>query len=250
MIEKILELETPDGDMAVLVKHPDGEGPFPVILLFHDGPGIREAIHDVVRRVASAGYYVVAPDRYHRYGRFVHVAPEDLMAAGMGSELMKRFFAMVMATTDDHVRADVDAVLAHLATERAAQPGPMGCIGYCNGVRSLLRTMSEHPGRFAAGAGLHPSFCVSEDADSPHLDVRRIEGQLYLALGEADHVASVEHNRPLLDEVHRLGTRGAVEILAGADHGFAVPGPNHHQAAAERAHSAALALFAPTLRPG
>ena len=71
--------------MCVMVKHLDGEGRFPVVLLFHDGPGVREATHSVVRRFADAGYYVVAPDRYHRHGRFVHVEPDALIAAGPDS---------------------------------------------------------------------------------------------------------------------------------------------------------------------
>ena len=158
MIEEILDISTPDGMMSVIAKRPGGDGPFPVVVLFHDGPGIREATHDVVRRIAAAGYYGLAPDRYHRYGRFVHVDPGDLMAAAPDSELMRSFFGMVMATTDDLVRRDVAALLDHLAAEPAAKQGPMGCIGYCNGVRTVLRAMSDHPDKFAAGVGLHPSF--------------------------------------------------------------------------------------------
>lgn len=243
MIEDILVISTPDGDMGVVAKRPAGDGPFPVVVLFHDGPGVRDATHDVVRRIAGAGYYVVAPDRYHRHGRFVYVEPRDLMAAAPDSELMQRFFSMVMATTDDLVRADVDALLCHLASDPAARQGPMGCIGYCNGVRTVLRAMSDHPDQLTAGVGLHPSFCVSPDDDSPHLAVSRVKGSLYVAFGEADHLASVEHNQPLIDELGKLKDRAVVEILPGADHGFAMPGPSYHEAAATRAYEQALALF-------
>jgi hypothetical protein len=64
----------------------------------------------------------------------------------------------------------------------------------------VLRTMSEHPSKFVAGVGFHPSFCVSPDDDSPHLCVSNVKGHLYFAIGEADHTASVEHNRPLIDD--------------------------------------------------
>lgn len=249
MFEQTLDLPTPDGVMGVIVKHPYGDGPFPAVLLFHDGPGVREATHYVARHFAAAGYYVVVPDRYHRFGRFVHVAPEDLMAAGRDSDLTRNFFRMVMATTDDHVRADVDAVLDHLAADPRVRPGSvMGCVGYCNGVRSVLRAMSDRPGLFVAGVGLHPSFCVSEGDDSPHLCVSGLSGDFYFAIGEADHTASVEHNRPLIDALHNLGGRATVEILPRADHGFAVPGPNYHEAAAIHAHKKAIELFDRTLK--
>jgi carboxymethylenebutenolidase len=254
MHEAILDLPTADGVMGVVAKRPDGAGPFPVVVLFHDGPGVRDATHELVRRIAAAGYYVVAPDRYYRYGRFVHVAPEELIAAEPDSKLMRDFFAMVMATTDDLIRADVDVLLDYLASDPAARPGRMGCIGYCNGARSVLRTVFDHPGRFAAGVGLHPSFCVSPDDDSPHACVSSLDGWFYFAFGEADHTASVEHNQPLIDALRTLGDRATVEILPGADHGFAVPGPKYHEAAATLAHDRAIELFNreldPRIRPG
>jgi carboxymethylenebutenolidase len=114
VVERILDIPTPDGAVAVIIKHPDGDGPFPVVLLFHDGPGLREATHHSARGLAGAGFFVATPDRYHRFGRFVSVKPEDLIASGPNSELMRSFFSMVMATTDDLVRADVDALLSHL----------------------------------------------------------------------------------------------------------------------------------------
>ena len=247
MHEEILNLSTPDGVMGVIAKHPDGERPLPAVLLFHDGPGVRDATHEVVRRFANAGYYVLAPDRYHRHGRFVHVKPEDLIAAAPDSELLQNFFKMVMSTTDDHVRADVDAVLDHLGSDPLAKKGSMGCIGYCNGARSVLRTMSEQAGLLVAGIGLHPSFCVSPGNDSPHLCVPSVAGRLYFAFGEADHTASIEHNQPLIDELRKLGNRATVEFLPGADHGFAVPGPSYNEAAAARSFAQSIELFERTL---
>jgi carboxymethylenebutenolidase len=160
---------------------------------------------------------------------------------------MQNFFRMVMSTTDDHVRADVEILLDHLESDALVKQGMMGCIGYCNGARSVLRTMSEHPDRFAVGVGLHPSFCVSTDDDSPHLCVPSVTGELYFAFGEADHTASVAHNQPLIDELRFLGDRATVEILPGADHGFAVVGPNYHEAAATHCYATTLHLFERTL---
>lgn len=243
MTEEILEIATADGAMGVITARPSTEGRLPVVILFHDGPGIREATHEVVRRIADWGFYAVAPDRYYRYGRFVSVKPEDLRDAAPDSELMQRFFGMVTATTDELIRADMEKLLEHLASDPHADPGPMFCIGYCNGVRTLLRVMTEYPGRFAAGAGLHPSFCVSEEDDSPHRSAAQIGGTIYIAIGASDHLASVEHNQPLLDELAKLGDCATVEVLPGADHGFAMPGPSYHPEAASRAYEMVRRLF-------
>ncbi|HET6952990.1 MAG TPA: dienelactone hydrolase family protein, partial [Acidimicrobiales bacterium] len=90
--------------------------------------------------------------------------------------------------------------------------------------------------------------CVTEDDDSPHLDVAGLAGALYVAIGGEDRASSAEDNRPLTGAVSALGDRGAVDVLAGADHGFAVPGPRYHPAAAEQAYGRALAIFDEAIR--
>jgi carboxymethylenebutenolidase len=248
MIEEILTIPTPDGNMSAVAKRPEGSGPFPVVVLFHDGPGVRPSTHDVVRRVAEAGYYVVSPDRYHRNGQFVHMEPEELFALSQDSPEFKSFMGMLMGTSDDMVRSDLNALLGYLAADPAARPAPMGCIGYCIGARSVLRAMADHPDIFKAGVGMHPSFCVTKDDDSPHLGVAKSSGSFYYAWGEADRMQPVAAAGPLLQEFDKLGSRAAYDIYSGADHGFAVSGGNYHPEAADKAYAKALELFAATLR--
>ena len=81
MQEEIRSITTPDGTQSVLVKSPDGDGPFPVVVMYHDGPGVRPSTHEVARRVAEAGYLVAVPDRYYRRAQCFHIEPEDLVLA-------------------------------------------------------------------------------------------------------------------------------------------------------------------------
>ncbi|RZI70579.1 MAG: dienelactone hydrolase family protein, partial [Rubrivivax sp.] len=46
MIERHLDLATPDGVMNTFVVHPEENGPHPVILFFMDAPGKREELHE------------------------------------------------------------------------------------------------------------------------------------------------------------------------------------------------------------
>ena len=62
MIEQILDIQTPSGSMTTFIAHPEREAPHPVILFFMDAPGIREELRDMVRRLASVGYYVMLPN--------------------------------------------------------------------------------------------------------------------------------------------------------------------------------------------
>jgi carboxymethylenebutenolidase len=227
----------------VHVARPEGDGSFPVVVFFHHGPGLDGGSKQLMRMIADRGYYVAAIDRYHRSEPWVSfdLAKMRDPESGEASRMMELLFG----TTDEHVEQDVTALLADLESEPAARSGdPMGCIGYCIGARSVLKTMANHPQRFLVGVGLHPSFCATDDADSPHLAVPSLPGQLYIGIGEADQMQSVEACKPLIAAVGELGDRGTVEIHPGADHGFAIPGsPTYAAAAADRSYEHAFRLF-------
>ena len=249
MHETTLELTTTDGTQGVLAKHPDGPGPWPVVVMFPDGPGVREATHEVARMIAAQGYYVVAPDRYYRFGRFLHIDPAEMRIPD--SDAVKQFRGWLMGTSEEQVGADLDALLAHLADDPDAAQGSMGVVGYCVGARSSILTATRLPEVFACSAGMHPSFCTTAGPDSPHLRVAAYPGEVYIGFGSADRLQSPEANAAYIDAVNAMPDgRGLAEIHDGADHGFAVPGPSHHQAAADRSYHRAFAMFARTLRAG
>ena len=57
--------------MNTFVTHPEEGGPFPVVFFYMDAPGKREELHDMARRLGTAGYYVVLPNLYYRWTRGV-----------------------------------------------------------------------------------------------------------------------------------------------------------------------------------
>ena len=59
-------ISTAAGDMATFVSRPADEGPHPVVFFYMDAPGKREELHDMARRIATTGYYVVLPQLYYR----------------------------------------------------------------------------------------------------------------------------------------------------------------------------------------
>ena len=246
MTEQMLSIPTPDGDMGAYVRRPDGDGPFPVIVYFHHGPGLDEGSKESMQRLANEGYYVVSPDRYHREGAWLTFDPAA-MGSGTpeGKALRERMFSILLGTTDDMVESDLKALLTALDGEAAARSAPMGCIGFCIGARSVLRTIAAHPDVFTAGVALHPSFCTTADDDSPHLGVPTYDGHLYVAFGAEDRMQPADANQAFIDATNALSDgRGLAEVHEGADHGFAVPGGGYHDAAADRSYHKALEMFA------
>jgi carboxymethylenebutenolidase len=247
MMEKEEVVQTADGPMAVAIRRPDGEGTFPVVVVFHDGPGLREDIHDVTRKLADAGYYTALPDLYHR------IAPRmsfDMAGIGMGpgSPEFERLMAAVGSLEDDEVLADTAAMLDVIAQDPAAGVGAKGAMGFCVGARLTFRLLAADRHGFAAGAVMHPSFCVTDDPDSPHRTVGTIAAELFVGFGAADTLASLELNKPLRDELGRPTANASVEIFDGADHGFMFPHlPAYHEHAASVSWDRTLAMFRRTL---
>jgi carboxymethylenebutenolidase len=242
MIEQVDTIETDDGPMGTYAVRPDGDGPFPVVVSFHHGPGLDDGSKDAMARIAGWGYYVVAHDRYHRDAEWY-----VFDRAHASEEERQHFFEVFLAATDDLVAADLDALLSSLATDDAARPPPMGCIGYCIGGRSVLRALAARPETFRVGVALHPSRCTTEEDDSPHLVVPTLTASLYVGFGAADTSQPPAENTAFIEAVEALPA-GEVEIHEGAAHGFAVPGGSYHAAAADRSYERARALFDAGLR--
>lgn len=238
MVEQTETLVTEDGPMGVHIVRPDGDGPFPVVVYFHHGPGLDDGSKQSMARIADAGYYVISHDRYHREQPWLVVE-----RGKTDDKTMERFWEILMGTTDEMVASDLDAVLAFVDGDPAAREAPMGVIGFCIGGRSVLRTIAGHPDRFRVGVGFHPSYTVTDDDDSPHLAVPGFTGSIYLGYGADDTMQSPESQQALIDMVEAMGDRGQVEIHEGANHGYSVPGRAYHEPAADRSYERALALF-------
>ena len=245
MAEEVHSVPTPEGDMGVVVRRPDADDPHPVVVFFHHGPGLDEGSRQAMQRIADGGYYVVSHDRYHREGPFVTFDRQKMTEEG--EEAFKRFFAVLQGTTDEMVAADLRALLVFIDDQFAAADGAMGCIGYCIGARSVILALHDHPDLFAAGVGLHPSFCATEDADSPHLKLAGMRSSVYMGIAGDDSMISPEERTRLAEAVEAMGERGSVDSFPGADHGYAVPGPRYHAEAADQAYARTLELFAKEL---
>lgn len=236
-------LETVDGPMGAFVVRPDGDGPFPVVVFFHHGPGLDEPSRTTMRFIADRGYYVISHDRYHREEPWYVMTPERRSDPEEG----KRFFGILLGTTEAMVDRDLAAVLDHVDADPAADgEGKLRCIGYCIGARSVVCTMAWHHDRFGAGVGLHPSFCTTGDPDSPHLLVPEITGSLYIAFGSEDTMQAAADNVPFIDAVNALPDgRGTAVVHDGANHGFGVlESAAYHEAAASASYEAAFSRFA------
>jgi carboxymethylenebutenolidase len=240
MYENEIRVSTGDGEMTAFAAHPDGDGPFPVAVLFMDGVGYREQLKENARRFAADGYYVVAPDLFYRSGEKLSFDFSRLGDESYRAQLME----VVSSVTPDAAMRDTAALLETVAADPAASSGPLVCVGYCMGARLALRFAAGSPGVVVAAAGIHPGALVTEQPDSPHYDVAAVEGELYFAFAENDQSATPEVVERFRGELAQQGVRGAVERLPGTSHGFAMADlPVYDQAASEHHFERTLDLW-------
>lgn len=240
---EIVDGTTPSGPMAILRKRPAGEGDWPKVVMFHDGPGVRNSTHEFAKKLAAEGYDVAVPDLYHREGRMIGYEPDEREADPSLVDHMRELLASV---TDEGIQADLDVTLETLGIERSEK---LGVIGFCMGARAVARTMIRLPEQFVAGAMWHPSFLADDKPDSPHVTAGGLTGALFIGIGEADEVQPKELHQPYLDAVEPLD-HVEVELYPGADHGFTWPGwPNYDQNASDACFEKTKALFRAHLAP-
>jgi carboxymethylenebutenolidase len=116
--------KTPDGDMRVYVARPEGNGPFPGIIVIMEIFGVNEHIQDVTRRYAEEGFIAASPEVYHR-----------LEEKEVPYEEMQKAFGLRSQLTDDQVMMDVDATYELLNNQPGIHKGQIGIVGYCYGGR-------------------------------------------------------------------------------------------------------------------
>ncbi|WP_339932697.1 dienelactone hydrolase family protein [uncultured Brevundimonas sp.] len=237
----------PDGfELPAYVARPDGEGPFPVVIVVSEIFGVHEYIRDVCRRLAQAGYAAIAP------AFFVRVAdPAPL-------DDMQQVQAIVAAAGYEQVMGDVAATLDWASQQLWANSDRVGITGFCWGGKVVWQAAA----RFAAiDAGvawygrLAPPDSATPDqraAGAPWpVDLAAdLKGQVIGLYGELDRGIPLSSVETMRSALARAGAGGdEITVYPGAPHGFHADYRASYtpEAAADGWHRL-LALFAAKLR--
>ena len=242
MIEETLNIATNDAAMDTFMCRPERGDPCPPVLFLMDAPGIREELHDMARRVATAGYCVMVPNLYYRAGIDTKFGPDVLVEESDDWIGMR---AIRTKMTIPPVMDDVAAMIAFIdAHPEIARPGPVGIHGYCMSGPYALAAGARFPERVAAVASFYGTWIVSDADESPHLNLGKIKGEAYISCAEIDDLAPLTMVTELQKLFDEAGTRGEIEIHPGVHHGFAFPQRAiYDKPAAERHWERLFALY-------
>lgn len=244
MIEKHLDIPTADGAMNSFVVHPEEDAPHPVIFFYMDAPGKREELHDMARRLASVGYYVVLPNLYYRRTREFELKQRT-------PEAMKPMFELMDSLSNALAVRDTQAMLQFVDAQPEADGTRVGAVGYCMSGPFVFAAAAALPERIRAIASIHGARMVTDRDDSPHLMAPHIHCDTYVACAETDIWAPPATVATLQAALEVARTPYRLEWYPDAHHGFVFPRREgiYHQPSAERHWERLFSLFRRTIGP-
>ncbi|MBA4805078.1 MAG: dienelactone hydrolase family protein [Brevundimonas sp.] len=208
----------PDGfQLPAFVARPEGDGPFPVVVVASEIFGVHEYIRDVCRRLARAGYAAIAP------AFFVRVEDPAPLSD------MQRIQQIVAAAGYEQVMGDVAATLDWASQQLWADSERAAITGFCWGGKVVWQACARFAtldagvawyGRLApaaeataeqAAAGQPWPVDLADDLKCPVLG-------LY---GEADRGIPLDSVEVMRSALARAGqTASEIVVYPDAPHGF------------------------------
>lgn len=237
----------PDGfDLPAYVARPEGDGPFPVVVVVSEIFGVHEYIRDVCRRLARAGYAAIAP------AFFVRVEDPAPLSD------MQRVQQIVAAAGYEQVMGDIAATLDWASQQLWANADKVGITGFCWGGKVVWQAAA----RFAAidaGVAWYGRLAPAATATPEQAEAGRpwpvdLAGDLKAPVlglyGEADRgipLDTVEAMRSALQRASQTGS--GIDVYPAAPHGFHADYRDSYRAAdAADGWTKLLALFEARLK--
>jgi carboxymethylenebutenolidase len=229
-----IEIDTPAGPIDALLDSPDGQGPWPGVVVIHDAIGYGPDKQSINSHVAAAGYVALTPNLFARGGR------ARCITKVMRDLLTKRGRALddVLAARD-HLQALPECT------------GRVGIAGFCTGGQFAL-VMS--PKGFSASAPFYGTPLPRDLSET-------LDGAcpIVASFGARDPVG-IGGPKRLQRVLQEKGITNDVKVYPRAGHGFAnklpaqpllrVAGFGYNQAATEDAWARVFAFFGEHLRNG
>ena len=240
-----VNIQTQDGICKTWVLTPEGKGPWPAVIFYMDGFGIRPAMIEMANHIAKQGYLVLLPDLYYRLGSYNPLVPKEILKGDFRS-----IVGPMMASTNNHIAAqDTAAFLAYLDLRDDVASNKIGTVGFCMGGGMALTVAGFYPDRVVAAASFHGGNLATDLPISPHLLAPKIKAEVYVAGADQDHGHTPEMAQRLEDALTQAGVEHQCEIYKDKLHGWMKPDmPVYDAQAAERGWKVLFALYARKLK--
>jgi carboxymethylenebutenolidase len=139
---------------------PDGAGPFPAAVVFHDRFGLSAHVRGVANRLAQQGFYALVPNFYALPSSFASVAPDFMRTLTIGSYDYRDVVSAderEWTLTDQRAEAVFRQAFNFLAMRSCVRSGGVGVLGFSMGGRLAFLSACDEPDRVRACVCFYPT---------------------------------------------------------------------------------------------
>ncbi|HYF22509.1 MAG TPA: dienelactone hydrolase family protein [Caulobacteraceae bacterium] len=226
-------IQTADGSFMAYEAKPEGQGPFPAVVVIQEIFGVNAVMRETCDRLAAQGYLAVCPDLFWRIEPGIDITDQS-------EAEWKKAFALFNAFDVDKGVEDIAATLAHVRGGVHCS-GKVGAVGYCLGGQLAFLTAARTNVDAAAayyGVGIENRLAEAD----------RIANPLLMHVAEEDQFVPKEAQARILAAL-KDRPNVTIHTYPGRDHAFARLGGEHfHREDADQANDRTAAFFASHLR--
>ncbi|MGO4444954.1 dienelactone hydrolase family protein [Mycobacterium sp. 2YAF39] len=222
-----IKIDTADGPIDAVLAVPDGQGPWPGVVVVHDAFGYRPDNEATAARIAAAGFVAITPNLYSRGGR-----------ARCVTRVLRELLSQRGRALDD-ILAARDHVLALPECN-----GSVGVVGFCMGGQFALVLAPKGFGASAPFYGTPLPRHLSETLDGAC--------PIVASFGRRDPIGIGAPAR-LEEVVEEKGITADIKVYPDVGHSFAnklpgqllirIAGFGYNDAATEDAYGRVFAFF-------
>jgi carboxymethylenebutenolidase len=232
---------------------PDGQGPFPAVVVVHDRFGLSPHIRGVANRLASAGFYALAPSLYALPTSVADVAPEFMRpsrAIHYGYDDESRADDAAASLSQERAEAVLGQAFGYaISRAKVRAPGGVGVLGFSMGARLAFLAACRYPDEVRAcvafyGKRIAGSPSVSHGRPAPLDLAGNLRASLLLFYGELDTTVSRRERDAIRDRLTALGKDFRMEVYHDAGGEFFLEERDSYRIHASKlAWEETLALF-------
>jgi len=250
VVEKSVEIKTPDGTCDAVFIHPSS-GSHPGVLVWPDAFGLRPSLRDIGKRLAAEGFSVLVPNPFYRVAKAPVIADPSSFSFSNPADRAKLQPLMGSVNAAGAAEKDAAAYVAFLdAQPQVNTAKKVGTQGYCMGGPLVVRTAAAVPERIGAGASFHGGGLVTANPDSPHLLAPKIKARMYFGIAANDDKSQPDAKDKLREAFAAANVPAEIEVY-GSLHGWCIPDmpkaadgtPIYNKPDAEKAWAKLIALY-------